>query len=420
MNPEAASATPAPETAAVENETNEVDENAAAQQAALKQQEQGNEDNAAKYGEASGANDDVDDTMDLDLDDDERAPTFGLASNAQALGSGNSVLDDTEAIMERAAMREELEEKLQEKLGAAASGADADGIAAAEAWQRCSSITAPLAQDLCEQLRLILEESKAAKLRGDYRTGKRLNMRKIIPYIASEFRKDKIWLRRTKPSKREYQIMMAIDDSASMSSSNGKQLAIEALSVISKSLTTLEAGELSLMSFGEIPQLLHPFGQPFTEQTGSQVLQNLTFQASEGRFPIMVEAAISVFNEAKLRADASSSAALVKQLMFIVSDSTNIYQQGIAVMERRMREAADAGIFVVFVIIDGVGKKESDSVLNQRKAHFVGGKMVVDDYMDRFADKRYIVLRDINMLPLQLGDALRQWFEMVSAANGDL
>ena len=30
-------------------------------------------------------------------------------------------------------------------------------------------------------------------------------MRKVIPYIASGYRKDKIWLRRTKPSKRQYQ-----------------------------------------------------------------------------------------------------------------------------------------------------------------------------------------------------------------------
>ena len=58
--------------------------------------------------------------------------------------------------------------------------------------------------------------SNAALHRGDYRTGKRLNMRKVIPYIASQFRKDKIWLRRTKPSKREYQICLAIDDSSSM------------------------------------------------------------------------------------------------------------------------------------------------------------------------------------------------------------
>lgn len=60
--------------------------------------------------------------------------------------------------------------------------------------------------------------------RGDYRTGKRLNMRKVIPYIASQFRKDKIWLRRTKPSKRNYQIMLAIDDSSSMVDNHSKQV----------------------------------------------------------------------------------------------------------------------------------------------------------------------------------------------------
>jgi hypothetical protein len=43
-------------------------------------------------------------------------------------------------------------------------------------------------------------------MKGDYRTGKRLNMKKIIPYIASQFKKDKIWLRRSKPAKREYQV----------------------------------------------------------------------------------------------------------------------------------------------------------------------------------------------------------------------
>ncbi len=51
-------------------------------------------------------------------------------------------------------------------------------------------------------------------LQGDYRTGKRLNMRKVIPYIASQFRKDRIWLRRTKPAQRNYQIVLAVDDSS--------------------------------------------------------------------------------------------------------------------------------------------------------------------------------------------------------------
>lgn len=70
--------------------------------------------------------------------------------------------------------------------------------------------TGGLAQDLCEQLRTVLEPSLATKMKGDYRTGKRLNMKKIIPYIASQFKKDKIWLRRAKPAKREYQVFVCV------------------------------------------------------------------------------------------------------------------------------------------------------------------------------------------------------------------
>ena len=50
---------------------------------------------------------------------------------------------------------------------------------------------------LTEQLKIALEPNKMTKLKGNYKSGKRLNMKKIIPFIASNFRKDKIWLRRT-------------------------------------------------------------------------------------------------------------------------------------------------------------------------------------------------------------------------------
>lgn len=84
------------------------------------------------------------------------------------------------------------------------------------------STTSNLAQELSEQLRLVLEPSKASRLQGDFRTGRRINMRRVIPYIASQFKKDKIWLRRTRPSKRQYQIIMAVDNSSSMMDSHAK------------------------------------------------------------------------------------------------------------------------------------------------------------------------------------------------------
>lgn len=111
---------------------------------------------------------------------------------------------------ELATLRQEAEASLADWKNASAETADADDAArAADLWARFEALTAPLTGELCEQLRLILEPTLAARMQGDYRTGKRLNMRKIIPYLASDFRRDKIWLRRSKPSVRRYQVRSA-------------------------------------------------------------------------------------------------------------------------------------------------------------------------------------------------------------------
>ena len=141
---------------------------------------------------------------------------------------------------------------------------------ALSAWNAVSTITDTSARELAEKLRLVLEPTQASRLKGDYRTGKRINMRKIIPYIASQFRKDKIWLRRTKPSKRNYQIVLAIDDSSSMIENDSKEIAFESLSLISKAMMYLEAGQLGVISFGESINVLHPLEEIFTQESGAR------------------------------------------------------------------------------------------------------------------------------------------------------
>lgn len=41
-------------------------------------------------------------------------------------------------------------------------------------------------------------------------------MKKIIPFIASGYKKDKIWLRKSNPEDKTYRIIVALDDSTSM------------------------------------------------------------------------------------------------------------------------------------------------------------------------------------------------------------
>lgn len=107
------------------------------------------------------------------------------------------------------ALAEELQRRKRDDRG------DGDGAGSGmddsrELWGRLRGVTGALSQRLCEQLRLVLEPMVATKLQGDYRSGKRINMRRVIPYIASGFRKDKIWLRRTKPAKRDYQVTIVL------------------------------------------------------------------------------------------------------------------------------------------------------------------------------------------------------------------
>ena len=94
----------------------------------------------------------------------------------------------------------------------------------------------------------------------------------VIPYVASGFRKDRIWLRRVKPWKRHHRVIVAVDDSASMKLAGASAMAQASLALIAKSLSLLGLGEnqLSVMSFGDQVRVLHPFSDTFSDASGAK------------------------------------------------------------------------------------------------------------------------------------------------------
>ncbi|XP_017784384.1 PREDICTED: midasin [Nicrophorus vespilloides] len=280
---------------------------------------------------------------------------------------------------------------------------------AQKTWKKISSVTLSLAQSLSEQLRLVLEPTQSSHLKGDYRTGKRINMRKVIPYIASQFRKDKIWLRRTKPSKRDYQIVLAIDDSSSMADNHSKELAFESVSLISKALSLLESGQLSILSFGEDTEVLHKLSDQFTDDSGSKLLQKFQFGQKKTCVAKMVDFATEMLNGSS----ATFVDSLLAKLLIVMSDGRGIFSEGESFVQQAVRRAKLSNIFIIFVIIDN--PENTTSILDIRKPIFQDGKIKeIKAYMDTFPFPFYIILRDINSLPNVLSDALRQWFELVS------
>ncbi|XP_053995785.1 midasin isoform X2 [Hylaeus anthracinus] len=276
---------------------------------------------------------------------------------------------------------------------------------AAHAWSSISALTESAARELSEKLRLVLEPTLTSRLKGDYRTGKRINMKKVIPYIASEFRKDKIWLRRTKPSKRDYQIVLAIDDSSSMADSHSKELAFESLSLIGKAMTYLEVGQLAVINFGERVNILHPFGENFTEESGAKLIQEMKFEQKKTMIGQLLDFTIDMFTTQGSYSDNA-------KLVAILSDGRGIFSEGTEKVNAIVRRAKLLNIFLVFIIVDNPLNK--DSILDIRMPVFENGKLLgIRSYLDNFPFPFYIILRDLDSLPVVLSDALRQWFEIV-------
>ncbi|RKP25291.1 hypothetical protein SYNPS1DRAFT_15868 [Syncephalis pseudoplumigaleata] len=283
-------------------------------------------------------------------------------------------------------------------------------------WRGYETVTHDLALTLCEQLRLILEPTLATRLKGDYRTGKRLNMKKIIPYIASQFKKDKIWLRRTRPSKRQYQVLLAIDDSHSMAESHSVELAYESVALISRALQQLEVGEMSVVGFGEEVRLLQPFSATWSADTGPYLLRELTFEQTRTDVRQLLHTTSALLQDARHTMAAGADSADLWQLQLIISDGICDDHQRLAEM---VRAAMERRIMTVFIVLDDKPTEQSIMATNRVAYEMVDGKMTLrmTRYLDTFPFEYYVVLRQVQRLPEVLADALRQYFSIVNGSN---
>lgn len=280
---------------------------------------------------------------------------------------------------------------------------------ASKLWQESEFATNELSLLLCEQLRLILSPTVATKLKGDYKTGKRLNLKKIISYIASDFKKDKIWLKRTKPSKRSYQIMISIDDSKSMSENpETVKLTYNTISLVSKALTQLESGDLSIVKFGKDTSIIHNFNKKFDARSdGPKCFQWFGFDDTVTNMKDLVENSIEIFNR---NTGAASNSDLYK-LEIIISDGICESHEEIA---RLVRRAKEEKLLIVFVIIDGLNKnKESITDMSQVKYEMDESgnmNMKIDKYLDSFPFENYVIVNHIQELPELICQILRTFF----------
>ncbi|KAI0181074.1 midasin [Hypoxylon sp. FL1284] len=295
---------------------------------------------------------------------------------------------------------------------------------AMQQWTTFQTKTHPLSLSLTSQLRLILTPSQSTKLSGSYRTGKRLNIKRIIPYIASSFKRDKIWMRRAIPTKRSYQILLCVDDSKSMGESSSGELALESLVMVSRALTMLEVGQIGILGFGANTFMAHEFAEPFaSHDAGARALQRFAFRQDHTDIELLVRQTIDRFRLARTQGPSRGGADDLWQLALILSDGLTP-SAAHEPIRRLLREAMEERIMIVFIIMDdtsstknGKGSsQQQQSVVNLKKVLFLGNDEIrTEYYLDSFPFQYYLIVHNLEDLPGALAGLLRTWFAEVNS-----
>lgn len=309
---------------------------------------------------------------------------------------------------------------------------------ARDIWNQYELQTAGVASALCEQLRMILDPTLRGRLHGDFKTGKRLSMRKVVAFIASNFRRDRIWLRRCKPHQRDYRIVVALDNSKSMSECDAGPRALQAVCAVCRAFQKLEIGKTGVCSFGGAqPEVILPLNDhAFSDEIGAKIVSAFTFTeesatSHDQAVPQLLDLATQLFSE-DAAAAASSAACPVRQMLLILSDGRFNKQT----VRRKVHAALAEGITPVLLIIDSTETPPASSatakltgtdasrthresnkrpcLLQMKEAAWVDGKLVVSQYLDDFPFPFYAILNNVSEIPDVVGDVIRQWIEMLT------
>ncbi|CRH03807.1 dynein-related AAA-type ATPase, putative [Plasmodium relictum] len=285
-------------------------------------------------------------------------------------------------------------------------------------YNQINNETEMISSQLCEQLKIILEPTVRNKYEGDYKSGKKLNIKKLVNYFASDFRNSKIWKRKTKLNKRDYNILIAIDNTKSMKINNIQKMTLNAIFLVAKAFEKLNVGKIGICSFGESEvissnNVVCSMTNSLNKQDFLKILNHFQFNHdTQNSFDNAMLNALKICNYIfKNSHTQNNSKNQINHLMLIISDG------------RFNKNSVKAEIFkciqnnfipVLMIIDTQLENNKAQSIFNLKQTFYKNNKLEIVPYLNDFPFPYFVVVNDINDIPSLTCDIIRQWFQMLN------
>lgn len=189
---------------------------------------------------------------------------------------------------------------------------------------------------------IFLKNTKAM-YNGYYRSGQRLDIRRLIQYEANFKTDDKLWLRRNIPSKKDYKFTLVIDESGSMGGKHGER-AIEALLLFMETLDFLEIN-FEIIGFNDAPSIHRKFNGKMSVPEKEDMIDEVSRYMGSG--------CTADADALKLGIDNMKKQSGERRIILVLTDGQgNINTTGMT-MENILKEAENKDIEVIGI---GIGE----------------------------------------------------------------
>jgi len=238
--------------------------------------------------------------------------------------------------------------------------------------------TCEFSDELSGELKNFMHEHERPRYIGNYRTGKKLNLRRAMQsearyQLTGEF-DDEIWLRREDPQKRDHQFIFVLDESGSMRGGEKWENALKGLVLCQEALDELEI-DFGVIGFSDNPQihknLEDKFDENFRDNELNQIMGSLSGGTNDAD-------AVKIALDMLKHQDPEKQKTIV-----VITDGEGKSEE----MKKLIEEAEEAGIKII-----GVGIGEGTSAVG----HVYKDKVKVDR---------------IAQLPTKLSDIIREQVE---------